>query len=159
MADLGEIRRIYDILDENANGMVSVDEMFGFINKLGIPMSKEDLRCMLNNPLQDDLPFEEFVDFYQSIFNHQDDGENDEPDDLMKAFRVFDENKDGYISCNELQKVLSTMGLIPRGQDSQNCEKMICRFDSDGNGVLDFSEFKNMMSSKLSPHVDEDLYT
>ncbi|GLJ13318.1 hypothetical protein SUGI_0210190 [Cryptomeria japonica] len=151
MADLDEIRRIYDIVDENADGMVSVDEMCGFINKLGMAMSIQDLRCMLKNPLQEDLPFEEFVDFYQSIFNHQDDEENDESDDLIEAFRVFYQNKDGYISSNELQNVLSTMGLIPRGQDSQQCVKMICRFDSDCNGVLDFSELKNMMSSKLSP--------
>ncbi|GLJ13324.1 hypothetical protein SUGI_0210260 [Cryptomeria japonica] len=151
MADLNEIRRIYDIVDENADGMVSVDEMCGFINRLGIALSEQDLRCILNKNLQEDLPFEEFVDFYQSIFNHQVDGEKDESEDLLEAFRVFHQNKDGYISSKELQKVLSTMGLIPRGQDSQYCEKMICRFDSDCNGVLDFSEFKNMMSSKLTP--------
>ncbi|GLJ13320.1 hypothetical protein SUGI_0210210 [Cryptomeria japonica] len=151
MADLYEIRRIYDIVDENADGMVSVDEMCGFINKLGIPMSEQDLRCMLRNNLQEDLPFGEFVEFYRSIFNHQIDGEKDESEDLLEAFRVFDQNKDGYISSNELQNVLSTMGLIPRGQDSQHCKKMMCRFDSDGNGVLDFCEFKNMMSSKLAP--------
>ncbi|GLJ13257.1 hypothetical protein SUGI_0208980 [Cryptomeria japonica] len=151
MADLEEIRRIYDMVDENADGMVSVDEMCGFINKLGIPMSDQDLRCMLNDPLQGHLPFEEFVDLYHSILNNHEDGEEkDESEDLMEAFRVFDQDKDGYISSDELQNVLFTMGLIPRGQDSQNCEKMICRFDSDCNGVLDFSEFKDMMSSKLS---------
>ncbi|GLJ13317.1 hypothetical protein SUGI_0210180 [Cryptomeria japonica] len=151
MADLDGIRRIYDMMDENSDGMVSVDEMCGFINKLGIPMSEQDLRCVLNNPLQDNQTFEEFVDLYHSILNKHEDGEEkDESKDLMEAFRVFDENKDGYISSNELQKVLSTMGLIPNGQDSLQCQKMICRFDSDGNGLLDFSEFQNMMSSKLS---------
>ncbi|GLJ13259.1 hypothetical protein SUGI_0209000 [Cryptomeria japonica] len=154
MADLDEIRRVYEMLDENGDGVVSVGEVCGFINKLGISISEDDVRSTLNKSLQEDccsLRFEEFLEFYQSIFNHQDDEEKDESEDLMEAFRVFDENKDGYISCNELQNVLSTMGLIPQGQDTQNCEKMICSFDTDCNGALDFSEFKTMMSSKISP--------
>ncbi|GLJ13298.1 hypothetical protein SUGI_0209880 [Cryptomeria japonica] len=154
MVDLDEIRRVHEILDENCDGVVSVGELCGFVNRVGITMSEDDVRSILNKHLQQDccsLRFEEFVEFYQSIFNHQDNEEKGESDDLMEAFRVFDQNKDGYISSNELQNVLSTMGLIPQGQDAQNCEKMICRFDSDCNGVLDFSEFKCMMSSKVSP--------
>ncbi|GLJ13323.1 hypothetical protein SUGI_0210250 [Cryptomeria japonica] len=108
MADLDEIQRIYDIVDENADGMVSVDEMHGY---------------------------------------HQANEEKDESEDLLEAFRSFDQNKDGtYISSDELQNVLSTMGLIAQRQDSQTCEEMICRFDSDCNGVWISSELKNMMS-------------
>ncbi|GLJ13283.1 hypothetical protein SUGI_0209590 [Cryptomeria japonica] len=155
MADLDEIRRVYEMLDENADGVVNVGELCGFINKLGISMSEDDVRSILRKPLQSEdccsLRFEDFVEFHQYIFYSQDNEENDESKDLMEAFRVFDQNKDGYISSNELQHVLSTMGLIPGGQDPQKCEKMICRFDTDCNGVLDFSEFKSMMSSKILP--------
>ncbi|GLJ17783.1 hypothetical protein SUGI_0310610 [Cryptomeria japonica] len=154
MADVDEIRRVYEMLDENGDRVLSVCELCGFINRVGLPMSEDDMRSILNKSLQEDcccLQFEEFFEFHQSIFNHKNDEEKDESEDLMEAFRVFYQNKDGYISSNELQNVLSIMGLIPQGQDTQNCEKMICRFDSDCNGVLDFSEFKSMMSSKISP--------
>ncbi|GLJ13258.1 hypothetical protein SUGI_0208990 [Cryptomeria japonica] len=141
------------MLDENGDGVVSVGEVCGFMKKLGISMSEDDVKSLVvKKAVEEDccsLRFEEFVELYRSILNKHEDGEEkDESKDLMEAFRVFDENKDGYISCNELQKVLFTMGLIPQGQDAQNCQKMISRFDSDGNGVLDFSEFKKMMSSK-----------
>ncbi|KAH9292504.1 hypothetical protein KI387_043987 [Taxus chinensis] len=155
MTDLDEIRRVYDMVDENADGTVSFGEICCFLGKLGMQMSEEDLRCMLQSgtqPHEEDcscLRFEEFVGLYHSIFSH--DQDDKEEDDLMEAFKVFDQNNDGYISSTELQQVLSTMGLIPQGHDPQRCEKMICKFDSDSNGVLDFSEFKNMMSSKLSP--------
>ncbi|GLJ13306.1 hypothetical protein SUGI_0210050 [Cryptomeria japonica] len=110
MADLNEIRRVYEIVDKNADGEV-----------------------------------------YQPILNNKDDIEKDESKDLMEAFGVFDENKDGYITSEELQHVLSTIGLIPWSQDLQQCEQMIWRFDLDRNGVLDFAEFKSMMSSEPSP--------
>ncbi|KAH9313831.1 hypothetical protein KI387_022458, partial [Taxus chinensis] len=146
MADLGEIRRVYDMVDENADGLVSLDEIIGFVNKLGMPISEDDLRCMLVSTPQENcsyLRFEEFVYLYQSIFSAHDQDDNkeeeNESEDLMEAaFKVFDQNKDGYISSTELQQVLSAMGLIPQGHDSQQCQKMICRFDSDSNGVLDF---------------------
>ncbi|GLJ13305.1 hypothetical protein SUGI_0210040 [Cryptomeria japonica] len=150
MADLNEIRRMYDIVDENGDGEVSVSEICGFMNKLRIQISEEDVRFMLSTSLQEDcsgLRFEQFVEVYQSILNNKDDKARDESEDLMQAFSVFDENKDGYITSEELQHVLSTMGLIPWSQDLQQCEQMICRFDLDRNGVLDFAEFKNMMSS------------
>ncbi|XP_057814024.1 calmodulin-like protein 2 [Cryptomeria japonica] len=154
MADLNEIRRMYEMVDENADGEVSVSEICGFMNKLRIPISEEDVRFMLSTSLQKDcsgLRFEQFVEVYQSILNNKDHKARDDSEDLMEAFGVFDENKDGYLTSEELQHVLSTMGLIPWSQDLQQCEQMICRFDLDGNGVLDFAEFKIMMSSEPSP--------
>jgi calcium-binding protein CML len=65
---------------------------------------------------------------------------------LLKAFFVFDENKDGLISVLELQQVLLKLGL-PEGKSLISCQRMIERVDSDGNGKVDFFEFKDMMSS------------
>ncbi|GLJ13322.1 hypothetical protein SUGI_0210240 [Cryptomeria japonica] len=155
MADLSEIRRVYEMVDENADGVVTVNEICGFINKLGLQMSEEDLRFVLRDKgeeiCSDILQFEEFVDLYHFIFNREQDEEENESEDLMEAFNIFDENRDGYISCEELQRVLSALGLIPHTQPPQYYKKMICRYDLDCNGVLDFSEFKNMMSSEISP--------
>ncbi|XP_057814012.2 probable calcium-binding protein CML43 [Cryptomeria japonica] len=128
MANLDAIRRIYEIIDGNADGSV--------VSSLS--NDEDKFNC---------VGFEEFVHLYQSIFSNEDAELEDESKDLMEAFKVFDRNEDGYISSTELQQVLSSLGLIAQGQ---HCENMICRFDSDCNGVLDFMEFKNMMASKLS---------
>ncbi|GLJ13309.1 hypothetical protein SUGI_0210090 [Cryptomeria japonica] len=154
MADLNEIRRVYEMLDKNGVGALTVDEICGFINKLGISMSGEDLRFIVRSKGQDDcsdsLRFKEFVDLYEFIFNREQDEGEYETGDLMETFKIFDQNGDGYISCEELQRVLSTMGLIPQTQHPKQCEQMIRTFDLDCNGVLDFAEFKTMMSSQLS---------
>ncbi|GLJ13295.1 hypothetical protein SUGI_0209830 [Cryptomeria japonica] len=75
MADLNEIRKVYEMLDQNGVGALTVDEIGGFVNKLVIAMSGEDLRFIVRSKGQDDcsdsLQFEEFVDLYQFVFNRE----------------------------------------------------------------------------------------
>ncbi|GLJ13293.1 hypothetical protein SUGI_0209810 [Cryptomeria japonica] len=143
MADQNKIQKAYNLIDENVDGRVSVGEICRFMNELEIQMSEDYVRCMLSAHLSkghdgsDTLEFEEFVHLYQSIFSNVDEELEDESKDFVEAFRVFDLNNDGYICSIELQQVLSRLGLITQGQHHQQCQEMICRFDSDGSGVLD----------------------
>ncbi|KAF3591286.1 hypothetical protein DY000_02026976 [Brassica cretica] len=70
--------------------------------------------------------------------------ESAEEADLVEAFKVFDENGDGFISARELQAVLKKLGL-PEGSEMERVEKMIVSVDRNQDGRVDFSEFKNMM--------------
>ena len=46
-----------------SDGMVRISEMYDFINKFKMEMAEEYVRCMLNDPLQEHLPFEEFLGY------------------------------------------------------------------------------------------------
>ncbi|CAI5463951.1 unnamed protein product [Closterium sp. Yama58-4] len=65
-------------------------------------------------------------------------------DDLAAAFELFDRNKDGFITAEELSEV---MGGIWEDEDMslEECERMIRSVDLDGDGRLCFSEFVDMM--------------
>ncbi|URE31258.1 hypothetical protein MUK42_16527 [Musa troglodytarum] len=63
---------------------------------------------------------------------------------MREAFRVFDENGDGYISAAELQAVLDKLGLL-EGRSIDGVRRMISAVDRDRDGRVDFFEFKNMM--------------
>ncbi|WVZ82321.1 hypothetical protein U9M48_029594 [Paspalum notatum var. saurae] len=75
--------------------------------------------------------------------------EEEEERDLREAFDVFDGNKDGLISAEELGTVLGSLGLRRQGAGRSavaECRDMIRLVDSDGDGMVSFEEFKRMMT-------------
>ncbi|KAF5749602.1 calcium-binding family protein [Tripterygium wilfordii] len=72
-----------------------------------------------------------------------------EEGDLKEAFDVFDKDKDGLISVEELGSVLDSLGL-KEGKKIEDCKEMIKKVDMDGDGMVNFDEFKMMMRSGSS---------
>lgn len=66
-------------------------------------------------------------------------------DELREAFETFDLNGDGFISPDEFVKVFKEVGLeTPLVQ----IKAMISVIDKDGNGLVDFNEFCEMMTTQ-----------
>lgn len=113
------------------------------------------------------LDFPQFLQFYSSLFGASQDcpihdsscaheGDGDFDDELLAAFRVYDTNRDGFISAAELAAVLIKLGLLPPADcsidaHSSTCQAFIESVDLDGNGMVDFEEFKSMMMRSHAP--------
>ncbi|KAJ7970998.1 Calcium-binding EF-hand family protein [Quillaja saponaria] len=69
-------------------------------------------------------------------------------EEVKQAFDVFDENKDGFIDANELQRVLCIFGL-KEATELESCKKMIRTFDESGDGRIEFSEFVKIMENSF----------
>lgn len=65
-------------------------------------------------------------------------------EELREAFAVFDQDGDGFISVIELQEVMCRLELA-EGMKLEDCEKMIESVDRNGDGKIDFYEFKDML--------------
>ncbi|WZZ11901.1 hypothetical protein YC2023_104990 [Brassica napus] len=63
---------------------------------------------------------------------------------MKEAFNVFDQNGDGFITVDELKTVLSSLGL-KQGKTLEECRKMIIQVDVDGDGRVNYKEFRQMM--------------
>ncbi|OIW15928.1 hypothetical protein TanjilG_04463 [Lupinus angustifolius] len=63
---------------------------------------------------------------------------------MKEAFNVFDQNRDGFITVEELRSVFASLGL-KQGRTVEDCKKMIMKVDVDGDGMVDYNEFKQMM--------------
>ncbi|XP_020218523.1 probable calcium-binding protein CML45 [Cajanus cajan] len=76
--------------------------------------------------------------------------EEQEPslEEVKQAFDVFDENKDGFIVAEELQRVLCVLGL-KEAAELENCHKMIRVFDTNQDGRIDFIEFVKIMENRF----------
>ncbi|OJT13193.1 Calcineurin subunit B [Trametes pubescens] len=68
---------------------------------------------------------------------------------LLVAFKVYDMDRDGFISNGELFLVLKMMvgNNLKDGQLQQIVDKTIMEADKDGDGKLSFDEFVQMVSN------------
>ncbi|CAI9768437.1 unnamed protein product [Fraxinus pennsylvanica] len=153
------LRRIFDIFDKNNDGMITLDELGQALGLLGLNMDLAELEIMIQlhvQPGNSGLTYKDFEDLHVSLNNaffgleEGVDEEAQDESDLSEAFKVFDEDGDGYISARELQVVLGKLGL-QEGGEIDKVEQMISSVDSNHDGRVDFFEFKNMMRCVTVP--------
>lgn len=66
--------------------------------------------------------------------------------ELLEAFSIFDKDSDGTITWEELGRVLSEFGHIFTTDDLKS---VIKKYDTNKDGVIDFSEFNAIMKGSV----------
>jgi len=64
-------------------------------------------------------------------------------DEILKAFKLFDEEGDNTISVKNLRRVARELG---ENLSDQELEAMVEEFDSDGDGKINQEDFINIMT-------------
>ncbi|GFZ10811.1 ARF-GAP domain 11 [Actinidia rufa] len=140
--DPAELRRVFQMFDRNGDGRITKKELNDSLENMGIFIPDPELTQMIEKiDVNGDgfVDIDEFGALYQSIV-----GERDEDEDMREAFNVFDQNGDGFITVDELRSVLASLGL-KQGRTMEDCKRMIMKVDVDGDGMVNFIEFKEMM--------------
>ncbi|KAJ4964081.1 hypothetical protein NE237_024020 [Protea cynaroides] len=135
-----ELQEIFRHFDADGNGKISGSELRSYLASIGEFMSPEEAQGV-NNDLDaaggDNLmlDFDEFVKLME-----REGGD----DDLKRAFEMFVVEKgSGSITPEGLQRMFSTLGYKISNEE---CKSIIQAFDQDGDGVLGFPEFQQMMA-------------
>ncbi|KAK7286680.1 hypothetical protein RJT34_21858 [Clitoria ternatea] len=142
--DQAELVRVFQMFDRNGDGRITRNELRASLKNLGISISEHDLIQMIEKiDVNGDgyVDIDEFGELYQTIMN-----EKDEEEDMREAFNVFDQNGDGFITGEELSAVLSSLG-IKNNKIIEDCKSMIKKVDVDGDGMVNYKEFKQMMKA------------
>ncbi|KAG6512638.1 hypothetical protein ZIOFF_030763 [Zingiber officinale] len=137
-----ELRRVFQMFDRNGDGMITKQELSDSLQNLGIYIPEAELAALIEKiDVNGDgcVDADEFGTLYQSIMD-----ERDEEEDMREAFNVFDQNGDGFITVDELRSVLASLGF-KQGRTAEECRKMISQVDVDGDGKVNFTEFRQMM--------------
>merc|ERR1711937_401804 len=71
----------------------------------------------------------------------------DEVEEIKEAFDLFDNDGSGAISVNELTSAMQSLGFDVKHAVVYN---MVSDLDADGSGEIEFGEFLDVMTAKLS---------
>ena len=103
---------------------------------------------MINEVDQDGNGTIEFAEFVILMTNKVKEMTREE--EMQEAFSVLDKEKDDYISLKELKYFMRKVAHIKLS--SEEAQAMIEFADSDGDGLITFEDFKNIV--ELVQHKD-----
>ncbi|RDY12690.1 Calmodulin-like protein 3, partial [Mucuna pruriens] len=130
--DQMELNRVFQMFDRNGDGRITLKELNDSLENLGISIPEKELAQMIERVDANGdgcVDMDEFGELYESIME-----ERNEEEDMREAFNVFDQNRDGFITVDELRTVLASLGLT-QGRTLDECKKMITKVDVDGDGM------------------------
>lgn len=131
------------MFDIDGDGTITLVELKEVMKSLGQNPTEKELKQMIksvDDNGDNEIDFEEFLILMSSKKTT-----NDDPDkELKDAFAVFDADSSGSISRSELKKLMKNLGQT---LSDPELDAMMDEVDTDGNGEIDFLEFKSMMSS------------
>lgn len=135
-------KRVFATFDKDGDGFITRQELRDSFKGMRIAMTDEELEDLI---AKSDDNRDGLIDFGEFCKLLEEANMGGEETMLKEAFDVFDKDQDGLISVDELGMVLSSMGLLSEGKKVEECLEMISKVDMDGDGMVNFDEFKRMM--------------
>lgn len=138
--DAEEIKRLgkrFRKLDLDGSGSLSIDEFMSLPELKQNPLVQRVIE-IFDTDGNGEVDFKEFIEGV-SLFSVK----GDKLSKLRFAFKIYDIDRDGYISNGELFQVLKIMvgNNLKDGQLQQIVDKTIINADTDGDGKISFEEF------------------
>ncbi|KAL5262911.1 hypothetical protein ACHWQZ_G008346 [Mnemiopsis leidyi] len=135
----GHVSAIFSAIDRNKDGRLCYTDLRIGFHELGIKISDEDLKTMMDEVDQDGdgaINFSEMLTIM--IRMHK---QTRESQDLVKVFEVMDKDGNKRISKTELRKALKL--YANKKVSSEEMDKIMKEVDFDNDGYISFSEFAN----------------
>ena len=142
--ELNELKKIFFAFDKNGDGKISKEEFVKGLNKIDINLNlglKEDesLDGLIKNMDSDNNGYITFEEFLMASINKE---KILTEKNLKMAFDVFDRDKNGGISHDELKYILGEYNPNAR---EYLWKKMIQQIDLNKDGKISYEEFHKMM--------------
>ena len=103
--------KIFFLIFQDGSGTISTKELLGVMRSMGQnPTEDELLALVMEIDLNGDgtIDFPEFLEMMKTKAVE----ENQTAEDLKEAFRIFDQDRDGFIDIKELKNVTNMLGTM-----------------------------------------------
>merc|ERR1711936_73615 len=140
---VAEYKEVFMLFDKDQDGVLSFNELWTAIKALGQRPSENNLLKMVRSVSEDKLyDTIEFNEFLQMMYKQQEDDIN--MDALVEAFKTFDKDNDGFLTTDELRKIM-------RGRmNKKDLEEMVREADSDNDGFINCKEFCGILCADVA---------
>ncbi|XP_065064908.1 neo-calmodulin-like isoform X2 [Rhopilema esculentum] len=139
---LKEFKEAFSLFDAKGNGSISEQDLGVVMRSLGQNPTEKEIETMIKEVDVDgngEVDFSEFVQMMKTQMKNRDANR-----ELMEAFQVFDCNRNGRISPTELKDTMKNLG---QELTEEQLKLMILEADYNGDGVIDFEEFKKLVTT------------
>lgn len=141
-----ELRGVFAHFDTDGDGKISASELRAYFRSVGETLTVSEAQGVIEDHDADGdglIDFDDFVRLMKMEGGPSSRSEEEE-EDLRRAFEMFEHEKgSGCINPKGLQMMLRRLG---DSKSHDDCVAMIRVYDVDGDGVLDFHEFHQMMA-------------
>lgn len=145
-----EIKEAFNLFDTNHSGTVDVREFKAAMRALGFELKKEEVKKMLSDidkAPTEQITYEEFV----SLTAHKM-PDRDSKEEIMKVFKLFDEDDSGFITFRNLKRICQELG---ENLSDPEIQEMIDEADRDSDGQVNPDEFFRVMKKKSNNPLDD----
>ena len=134
--EIKQLREIFASLDVNNDGTLTFDEINQGCSKLEASLNFQEIFKSLDTDGSGSINYTEFLaaTIDKKIYLKQ--------EKLFEAFKSFDKDNSGKISVKEIGTIINA-----QNEDYELLEEEIKKFDLNGDGEIDYSEFCNMMGN------------
>ncbi|XP_053987845.1 uncharacterized protein LOC128890952 [Hylaeus anthracinus] len=135
-----DIKEAFDLFDPDGTGRIATKELKVAIRALGFEPRKEEMKKLIADIDPDGLgtlSFEEFLNLMSIKML-----EKDTKEEVLKAFRLFDDDNTGKITFKNLKRVARELG---ENLTDEELQEMIDEADRDGDGEISQEEFLRIM--------------
>ena len=135
-----EIKEAFDLFDTDGSGNIDAKELKVAMRALGFEPKKDEIKKMIAEMDADQNGVIDYNDFLELMTAKM--AERDPMEEMMKAFRLFDEDDTGRISFKNLKRVAKELG---ENMSDEEIQEMIDEADRDGDGEINEDEFFRIM--------------
>ena len=135
-----EIKEAFELFDTDKTGTIDYHELKVAMRALGFDVKKQEVLAIMRDFDRDGAGQIEYPDFLEIMTTKI--SERDPVEEILKAFKLFDEDTTGRISLRNLRRVARELG---ENLNDDELQAMIDEFDKDGDGEISENEFLSIM--------------
>jgi Ca2+-binding EF-hand superfamily protein len=133
----------FHLFDKNHGGIISIEKLKEFLNKLNLFPNENDLKQMIKSFNENNKNFIDFETFEEKMKKYE---EIDEENELINFFKIFDKKNNGKINKKDLFNILKYFS--DETLTNKEIEEIIFELDEDFDDFINYEKIIKILKEK-----------